>query len=258
MGNLNSFIAYLHEQVTNHSIYVWGAQGQQGAAITEAWIRKRETTDKNAQRAIAFWKKQCAAGYGDVLRAFDCSGLGVCFLLESGLIKSDMNANGIMGKCDKITKDKLRIGDFVFKTNSSGRATHIGYIADSDLNVIEAKGRDYGVTKSKLSGWSVYGRPPYWTEAEVAEMQGAKPVAEQQQGFLFTRVLKSGMRGEDVCELKRLLAAAGFGGLTPGNKNYYNKTKNTVKAFQKANGLTVDGKAGPLTIAALGGVWKTE
>ena len=57
---------------------------------------------------------------------------------------------------------------------------------------------------------------------------------------------------------KRLLAAAGFGGLTLGNKNYYNKTKNTVKAFQKANGLTVDGKAGPLTIAALGGVWKTE
>lgn len=158
-------------------------------------------------------------------------------------------ANGIMGKCDKITKDKLRIGDFVFKTNSSGRATHIGYIADSDLNVIEAKGRDYGVTKSKLSGWSVYGRPSYWTEAEVAE--------QPQQGFLFMRVLKSGMRGEDVCELKRLLAAAGFGGLTLGNKNYYNKTKNTVKAFQKANGLMPDGKAGPLTVAALGGVWKT-
>ncbi len=258
MGNLNSFIAYLHEQVTNHSIYVWGAQGQQGAAITEAWIRKRETTDKNADRAIAFWKKQCAAGYALVLRAFDCSGLGFCFLLENGLIKSDMSANGIMGKCDKITRDKLRIGDFVFKTNSSGRATHIGYIADNDLNVIEAKGRDYGVTKSKLSGWSVYGRPTYWTEAEVAELQGTKPVAEQPQGFLFTRVLKSGMRGEDVCELKRLLAAAGFGGLTPGNKNYYNKTKNTVKAFQKANGLVPDGKAGPLTIAALGGVWKTE
>ena len=257
MGNLNSFIAYLQEQVTNHSIYVWGAQGQQGAAITEAWIKKRETTDKNAERAITFWKKQCAAGYASVLRAFDCSGLGVCFLLKSGLIKSDMNANGIMGKCDKITKDKLRIGDFVFKTNSSGRATHIGYVADNDLNVIEAKGRDYGVTKSKLSGWSVYGRPPYWTETEIAELQGTEPVAEQQQGFLFTRVLKSGMRGEDVCELKRLLAAAGFGGLTPGNKNYYNKTKNTVKAFQKANGLTVDGKAGPLTIAALGGVWET-
>lgn len=39
MGNLSKFISYLHEQVQNHSIYVWGAQGQQGSAITEAWIK---------------------------------------------------------------------------------------------------------------------------------------------------------------------------------------------------------------------------
>lgn len=257
MAHLNEFISYLHEQVCNHSIYVWGAQGQTGSAITEAWIKKRETTEKNASRAITFWKKQCEAGYASVLRAFDCSGLGVCFLLEKGLIKSDMNANGIMGKCTRISKDKLRIGDFVFKTNSAGRATHIGYVADTGLSVIEAKGRDYGVTKSKLSGWNVYGRPPYWTEAEVVELQGTEPTTDDppKTGFLFTRILKYGMRGEDVCELKRLLASAGFGGLTLGNANFYSKTKQTVKAFQKAKALTVDGKAGPQTITALGGVW---
>ena len=54
MGNLSKFIAYLHEQVQNHSIYVWGAQGQQGAAITEAWIKRRETSTTNANRAIKF------------------------------------------------------------------------------------------------------------------------------------------------------------------------------------------------------------
>ena len=41
MTNLSKFIAYLHEQVASHSIYVWGAQGQQGKAITEAWITPR-------------------------------------------------------------------------------------------------------------------------------------------------------------------------------------------------------------------------
>ena len=255
MANLSKFIAYLHEQVAAHSIYVWGAQGQQGAAITEAWIKRRETSTVNATRAITFWKKQCAAGYGDVLRAFDCSGLGVYFLLENGLIKSDTNANGFMGRCKKITKAELRIGDFVFKTNSSGRATHIGYVADNDLNVIEAKGRDYGVTKSPLKGWSVYGRPPYWTEAEVAELRGAEQPTVKPEGFVFTRVLKSGVRGEDVCELKKLLAAAGFGGLSLTNGNYYSQTKKVVRAFQQANGLEVDGKAGKLTITALGGVW---
>ena len=40
------------------------------------------------------------------------------------------------------------------------------------------------------------------------------------------------------------------------NRNYYSKTKKTVKAFQKAAGLEVDGKAGPLTIAALGGTYR--
>lgn len=256
MGNLSKFLSYLHEQVQNHSIYVWGAQGQQGAAITEAWIKRRETSKTNANRAIKFWKKQCAAGYAGVLRAFDCSGLGVYFLLENGLIKSDMNANGFMGKCRKISKADLRIGDFVFKTNSTGRATHIGYVADNDLNIIEAKGRDYGVTKSPLKSWSVYGRPPYWTEAEVAELRGIEQPTVKPEGFVFTRVLKYGVRGEDVCELKKLLSAAGFGGLTFGNKNFFSSTKRVVKAFQQSKGLTTDGKAGKLTITALGGVWR--
>lgn len=39
-NNLKAFLDYLHEQVMNHSIYVWGAQGQQGATITEAWIQR--------------------------------------------------------------------------------------------------------------------------------------------------------------------------------------------------------------------------
>ncbi len=260
MGNLSKFIAYLHEQVQNHSIYVWGAQGHQGAAITEAWIKRRETSTTNANRAIKFWKKQCASGYGDVLRAFDCSGLGVYFLLENKLIKSDTNANGFMGRCKKIAKADLRIGDFVFKTNSTGRATHIGYVADNELNIIEAKGRDYGVTKSALKGWNVYGRPPYWTEAEVAELRGAgQPTEEKPEtpatGFVFTRVLKYGVRGEDVCEMKRLLNAHGYEGVTLTNPNFYGTTRSLVKRYQKDNGLKVDGKAGEQTITSLKGIW---
>ena len=50
MKSLDSFIKHLEEEVANHSIYVWGAQGQTGATITEAWIRKRETSETNANR----------------------------------------------------------------------------------------------------------------------------------------------------------------------------------------------------------------
>ena len=248
-NNLKDFIAYLQQQVDNHSIYVWGAQGQTTPEITEAWIRGRETSESNANRAIAFWKKQVEAGFGNVLRAFDCSGLGMFWLQNiSGMLKYDLSAHGLYNKCTKITKDKLRVGDFVFKLDKNGRATHIGYVVDTDLNVIEAKGRDYGVVKMTLSGnsWNGFGRPPFWTEAEVAEVEGK---------FIFTRVLKYGRIGDDVCELKKLLAANGFSGLNPKNRNFFGSTRLKVKAFQKAKGLTVDGKAGPITIAALGGFY---
>ena len=226
MGNLSDFILYMNEQTSNHSIYVWGAQGQKGADITEAWIRKCETSDKNAERAIAYWKKQCEAGYGGVLRAFDCSGLGVYFLLDRGLIRSDMTAHGLMRNCLRIPKRELRTGDFVFQVNLLGKASHIGYVVDRVRTVIEARGRDYGVVKGGLDGrWNAYGRPPYWTDDEVTRLEGA---------------------GQH---------AAGFGGLTLSNQNFLSATRNTVKRYQQAHGLVVDGKAGRETIASLGGVW---
>ena len=71
-------------------------------------------------------------------------------------------------------------------------------------------------------------------------------------------MLKYGRIGDDVCELKKLLAANGFTGLNPKNRNYFGSTRSKVKAFQKANGLTADGKAGPETIAALGGFYYAQ
>jgi hypothetical protein len=71
---------------------------------------------------------------------------------------SDLNSNGMMGKCDVV--DSARNGYWVFRTNESGRATHIGYMV-SDTELIEAKGRAYGVvlTKYKHSAWNVIGKP---------------------------------------------------------------------------------------------------
>ena len=246
INNLEEFLNYLQTQVDNHSIYVWGGQGEGCKVISEEWIKRRENSSVNAERAIAFWRKQCDAGYRNKLKAFDCSGLGVCFLLEKGFIRSDTTADGLMRMCKLIPKSELRVGDFVFKLNSKGKATHIGYVADNDLNVIEAKGRDYGVIKSKLSGWDAYGRTPFWTDLEVATAQGK---------FIFERVMKFGTSGDDVIELKKLLKANGFNGLSLTNRHFYGQTEKTVKQAQKKFNLKADGKAGKDTITALGGVW---
>ena len=144
--NASDFTTYLREQVRNHSIYVWGAQGQKKPTITETWIRKREKTRRNADRAIAHWKKEVRDGYGDVLRAFDCSGLGTYFFLKNRLIDHDVNAEGLRALCVPISRSELREGDMTFRM-SGGRAVHVGYAIDHD-RVIEAKGRDVGVVES--------------------------------------------------------------------------------------------------------------
>lgn len=247
-NKLAEFIAYLEEEVAHHSIYVWGAQGEMAPVITAQWIRDKETSSSNADRAIAYWRAQVKAGYGEILAAFDCSGLMVHWLLSEKLIRYDMTAAALYSACSPIAKADLRVGDFVFRRNAEGRVVHIGAVVDNDINVIEARGRSAGVVKDALKNgsWNTYGRPTYWTEREVAECQG-KPI--------FTRTLKWGCKGEDVKALKRLLAERGFGGLNCENKHFYNSTKAVVKAYQMANGLTVDGKAGRHTITALGGFW---
>lgn len=177
MGQLNDFIAYLEEQAANHSIYVWGGQGQDHTTISEAWIRERETSTDNANRAIAFWKKQVKAGYGEKLRAFDCGGLATYYLYNvKKWIPGDTTANGLKGKCAALSRSELTKGDWVFRVYSSGKAYHIGYIVDESLNVIEAKGRDDGVVKRNLNAsgsgyWNAYGRPSIFKE----EIEGASP-----------------------------------------------------------------------------------
>lgn len=226
----SDFTEYLKEQVRNHSIYVWGAQGQKKPTITEVWIRKREKTKRNADRAIAHWKKEVREGYGDVLRAFDCSGLGTFFFLKHNLIDHDVNADGLRKLCREIGRSELREGDMTFRM-SGGRAVHVGYAIDHD-RVIEAKGRDVGVVESKVSGWDRFGRPPFFESREL-------------------RLTHPYMRGEDVRRLQIALREHGF---DPGQTDgiFGKKTERAVKRFQRSCGLKVDGIAGKNTFFALG------
>lgn len=163
--------AYLQAQVDNHSIYVFGAQGQQGSQITERWIRYRERDTGGtrvghkyvtyADLAVNFWERQCALGYADVLRAFDCSGLFMYWLILQGVLDKDRTAQGIHSLC-KDTTEK-RNGYMVFKVNSDGKTTHCGQFV-SDTEVIHCKGRQSGVIKEPYSPtyWQAISIPPWY------------------------------------------------------------------------------------------------
>ena len=253
MSKLDKFIDYLLEQVKNHSIYIWGGQGQSYPTVTEKWIKSKES-GTNRTKALKTFRAAVKAGFEKLLRAFDCSGLGMYWVQNlMGLSKSDMNANGMKGKCTLIQKSHVKKGDWLFrcyKTGSKkGRAYHIGYMV-SDTEFVEARGRAYGVVKRKLadvgSYWNVFGRPSYFKN-EI------DTIVEQIEHACFNRNLKKGCSGDDVRELQILLNAAGDDIKVDGY--FGSKTVTAVKEFQRRKGLKVNGIAGKKTIEALGGTW---
>lgn len=241
---------YLEEEVKNGSIYLWGGQGEYRYMLTDKYIEKKETSSTNAKRVIRLRDKRIKEGYEN-FRAFDCSGLGVCKLLESGEIKSDMTSHGIYSKTTHIKKSDLKSGDMVFRMYTSGtnkgHVYHIGYVVN-DLYVIHAKGRDVGVVKETLNQnganwWNAFGRSS-WIEEY-------KPYYD----YKFHRNMKKGMKGEDIKNLQALLQDNGFNcGSIDGV--FGKHTKNSVIACQKSHRLKADGIAGKNTITALGGVWQ--
>lgn len=161
---LSEFILYLSEQIGEP--YVWG--GQHTKLTPENYkevIRKKEDGrgsypdgETYEEAAIDFCKKKFDAG-ARVLYAYDCSGLGCYWLYNLMKIwKSDVNANTMMGRCE-LREDEPKRGWWVFRLDGK-RASHIGYMIDDEY-LIEAKGRRYGVVKTKFRAkdWACWGIP---------------------------------------------------------------------------------------------------
>ena len=229
-GLMAEFIAYLRVQYENHGIYVWGAQGETGTTITEAWIKLMERKSAtNAKRAIAYWQKQVQAGYGDVLRAFDCSGLGMYFIQNLHRLSGDRNAQGMRGLCKKINRSELRAGDWVFRI-SDDNAYHIGYVVDNEKHIIHARGRDHGVVSEYLNDngsgyWNGYGRPTVFDNEP-----------EKERDLMLDNPY---MRGDDVLALQETLLFLGYDEVGDADGVYGPNTDKALRSFQdRAKGMT--------------------
>lgn len=213
---LQNFIDYLEARARIRAAYVWGGQGERG--LTDAQIRRMESTEVNAQRVIKYRNKLIAEGMApEAIEYYDCSGIGIRYLKDILRVLSyDTTADGLMGFCESLRRDQLRRGDWVFRVYASGakkgRAYHIGYIVDDALNVVEAKGRDEGVVKRPINAsgpayWNAYGRPSFFR----AEIIAVAPVVTPAP--VIDRVIKltsPNMRGDDVRQLQQMLTDAGY------------------------------------------------
>lgn len=252
------FIAYLEAQVGS-SLYVWGGQGETVKGIIKRWVQSKETSASNVSRVMALFDKLMPKDF----TFYDCSGLGTVWLLANRLISSDMTANGLYHLCRPVTSDKVQPGDFVFRVNVSDVATHIGYVVDSNRNVIECQGRVQGVVKRPLSqgGWNRYGCPEtlFGTHTDAEGGTGTTTTGSKGICRVLKLTDKPRMSGDDVRWLQEALILFGVpldGGIDgvfgPGTE------RAVLQAQQELFPETPkewDGKAGKKTAEALNLKW---
>lgn len=180
---INDFIAYLLSQIGQP--YLWG--GQHTKLTPENYIAVIEKKEAGrgkypdgttyAQAVFEFCKAKFDAG-ATVLYAYDCSGLGCWWLYNvTHLYKCDVNANTMMGRCE-LREEPPKRGWWVFRLDGK-RASHIGYMVDDEY-LVEAKGRKYGVVKTKFRArdWACWGIPQVF--ADELQPQPDPPVPQKQ------------------------------------------------------------------------------
>lgn len=226
MSRVTGFIEYLESHVGD--MYVWGAQGQQVDSMSDpyAWIERRETSDTNYNRAVKFMEK----AEKRPLYAFDCSGLIVHYISDiKHWMKGDTNAQGLYRMCGEnrgyAGKTPMCAGDLVFKySESSKKMVHVGvYVGDG--YTIEAKGRDDGVCKRKLSD----GNWTHWGRLAMLRQEEEKEEVKVRKTITLTTPM---MRGDDIKALQTALNALGYNaGDADGIAG-----KNTIAAIQRFAG----------------------
>ena len=237
---------YLEERV-NIDLYVWGANDELLVNLLNKLV-DMETSEKNVDRILTLLQKRLLQGV-DILkiRCDDCSGLAVGFLLKHGIIKSDTTADGLYNMISKkVSLKDVKAGDYLFQ-GSDSKKTHVGY-AISDKYAIEAKGRDDGVVKTRISdrGWGYAKRPDWYEDIEPEK-------------YILHRELKlenSMMRGEDVERVQERLNELGYNCGDPDGV-FGKKTEIAAKNFKHDAGLKSDsGTIGKKTAEKLGFGWE--
>ena len=162
MTKLDKACYYATKQVENHAVYVWSGQGEKLRKVTAVKIAAMETSADNAARVMRFI--YAAKHYiNKNTRIFDCSGLICCILIYAKVFSkgSDYTAKDLYPMFDSYSIESRRPGDLIFKKNNSGQIYHVGFVLNYD-EAIEAKGRDYGIVKSRIdSSWTLCCRPNY-------------------------------------------------------------------------------------------------
>ena len=193
-------------------------------------------------------------------KVHDCSGLikGAlwCNEIDGKPIydsTQDLGANGF------INNGCTETGDISSIPNIAGllvwRSGHIG-IYEGNGYVLEARGHDYGVIRSKLSdgNWKKWGKCK-WVIYDAAPQPEPQPTPVKTNCTVTLPVLRKGDKNGTVKSLQMLLNGYGYrdqnNAVLDVDGSFGSKTEAAVKKFQKAHNLTQDAIVGSKTWEAL-------
>ena len=192
---------------------------------------------------------------GQKTRIFDCRGFIywilyiVCgFKLSGGGCTSQWNTAknwAAKGTIDSIPMDEMVC---VFQYNPSKKnMKHTGFAYNGET--VECQ---VGVQHKKLDGrWTHWALPACFADGYT--MPAEKPKEDKPKEDKVNKpTLRKGASGSSVKELQNLLIEKGYScGAKGTDGKFGDSTLAAVKAFQKANGLKVDGVVGSATWSAL-------
>lgn len=148
-----------------------------------------------------------------------------------------------------------KVGDQIF-FGKEGAETHTGIVVSvgvSTISTVEGNKSNavrkcsYSKNDSKIVG---YGRPRYDSEPQPQPTPTPTPTPKGDKVMIEVRVLSKGKSGEDVKTVQRILKQEGY---KYNNKvlaidgDFGTATDSCVRAYQKNNGLKVDGYVGSAT-----------
>lgn len=155
MSIRSEFIKKVKRSAARMDPYVWGGQGEKLQKMSLIDLSKMETSADNLNKVAAyvFNKVNCGVDMSKC-KIFDCSGLPTYYLGVLGVLSYDTTAQGLYDICKKagciIKMSEAKPGDLVFRGENDKNIVHVGtYIGN--MQVVEAKGRKYGVVTSDFS-----------------------------------------------------------------------------------------------------------
>jgi hypothetical protein len=166
---LLSFLEYIESKVG--CPYCWGANGETLYDIVAKFAKSKSQSEEKTVKMLGFMEDHCIKD----TQFFDCSGLGVKWLLEHKKIDSDTTAAGLYRKCTPIKDSEVKEGCWCFLKNNTG-IYHIGYLVD-DNTVVHAFNQEKGVIMEKRTArkW-IYARPDFAFTFKTAQIAPKKPL----------------------------------------------------------------------------------